>query len=105
MHRKPDSPVSPGALVARALQVRADVDAFNARWPALAPSGRTPTFTWEALERQLVDLAPSDLQAELVRGLLERVRAFAEMKPPEMVLREILKVSGLVLDDPTRSLD
>jgi hypothetical protein len=92
-----------GQLVARAMQVRADVDAFNAQWPPLPASDRAPDFTWEEIERQLVDLAPSDLQAELVHVFLERIRAYAAVKPPEMVLREVLKVAALVLDDPPSS--
>jgi hypothetical protein len=86
-------------LLTRALEVRADVEAFNARWPPLASGAVAPSFAWAALERQLVDLAPSDLQAELVRTLLLRVRAYAHVKPPEMVLREILRVAVLVLED------
>jgi hypothetical protein len=86
-------------LLARAMQVRSDVEAFSARWPRLPDEDAAPEFSWQALERQLVDLAPSELQAELVRGLLTRVRTGACVKPPEMVLREILKAAALVLED------
>jgi hypothetical protein len=94
-------------LIVSALQIRADIDAFEARWPALPPPAVAPppSFAWEALERQLVELAPSDLQAELVRGLVARVRAYAELKPPEMVLRQILSVAALVLEDNTPQSD
>jgi hypothetical protein len=86
-------------LLARALQVQAEVAAFSARWPPLRAESAAPGFSWEALERQLVDLAPTELQAELVRGLVGRLRAASGLKPPEMILREILKTTALVLDD------
>ena len=92
-------PGTRGELVARALQVRAEVDAFNARWSPLPRGDQATGFTWEELERQLVDMAPTDLQAELVRRLVERVKTFARLKPAEMVLREILTVAALVLDE------
>ncbi|MDB5445570.1 MAG: hypothetical protein JWQ97_887 [Phenylobacterium sp.] len=90
---------SRGELVARALQVRAEVEAFNARWSPLPRGDQAPAFAWEQLERQLVDMAPTDLQAELVRRLVARVKTFARLKPAEMVLREILTVAALVLDE------
>jgi hypothetical protein len=94
----PPFPSDP-ALVSRALQIRAEVEQFKGRWAPLPDRGRQMSFTWEELERQLVDLAPSELQAELVRRLVERTRLFAELKPQEMVLREVLCVAALVLDE------
>lgn len=90
---------SSASLIARALELRADVERFESRWKPLPAAEACPTFTWEQLERQLVDLAASDLQAELVRRLVGRTRRYAEFKPPEMVLREILCVAALVLDE------
>lgn len=86
-------------LVARALELRADVARFEGRWRPLADGERCLVFSWEELERQLVELAPSDLQAELVHRLLARTKVYAQLKPPEMVLREILCVAALVLED------
>ena len=86
-------------LVSRALQIRAEVDRFNGRWAPLPGGEARLAFKWEELERQLVDLAPSELQAELVHRLVERARQFAELKPPEMVLREVLCIAALVLDE------
>ena len=86
-------------LVARALALRADVERFESRWRPMGDVERCLAFSWEELERQLVELAPSDLQAELVHRLLARTKAYAELKPPEMVLREILCVAALVLED------
>lgn len=88
------------ALLARALQLNAEVEGFKARWGAVAPEQETcPTFTWEELERQLVDLAPTDLQAELAHKLVARTKAYARLKPPEMVLREILGIAALLLEE------
>lgn len=87
------------SLLSRALQIRAEVEQFQDRWAPLPESGPRLSFTWEELERQLVDLAPSDLQAELVHKLVERSRLFAELKPAEMVLREVLCIAALVLDE------
>jgi hypothetical protein len=98
MSSTPPLPSNPG-LVSRALQIREEVERFNGRWTPLPASGQRLSFTWEELERQLVDLAPSELQAELVRRLVERCRLFAELKPSEMVLREVLCVAALVLDE------
>jgi hypothetical protein len=96
-----DTPAQPSrlGLVSRAMQIRAEVEQFQGRWSPLPEDDRRLAFSWPELERQLVDLAPSDLQAELVRNLIERTRLYAELKPPEMVLREILCVAALVLGE------
>jgi hypothetical protein len=86
-------------LVARALEIRAEVDCFTGRWSPLAESEPCLSFSWEALERQLVELAPTDLQAELVRRLVTRTKVYAGLKPAEMVLREVLGLTALVLDE------
>jgi hypothetical protein len=98
MRNIPPVPSNP-ALLSRALEIRAQVERFKSRWAPLPATGQSLSFTWEELERQLVDLAPSDLQAELVRRLVQRTRLFAELKPAEMVLREVLCVAALVLDE------
>jgi len=87
------------ALVARALELRAAVEHFSGRWAPLAESEPCLSFTWEELERQLVELAPTDLQAELVHRLVARTKVYAGLKPPEMVLREVLSIAALVLDE------
>jgi hypothetical protein len=92
-------PTSSDPLVERALELRADVERFRGRWRPLGDTEPCLTVSWEELERQLVDLAPSDLQAELVHRLIARTKAYAELKPPEMVLREVLCVAALVLDE------
>ena len=98
MSDNPRFPSTPD-LVERALQIRAEVERFQDRWSPLPSRSPRLGFSWEELERQLVDLAPSELQAELVHRLVERTRLFADLKPGEMVLREILCVAALILDE------
>jgi hypothetical protein len=86
-------------VFARALELRAEVERFTGRWSPLAETEPCLTIGWEALERQLVELAPTDLQAELVHRLVERTKVYAGFKPPEMVLREVLRLTALVLDE------
>jgi hypothetical protein len=103
MTNTPRIPSDP-SLVSRALQIRDEVERFNGRWTPLPDEGsQRLSFKWEELERQLVDLAPTELQAELVHRLVERARLFSELKPPEMVLREVLCVAALVLDESAQS--
>lgn len=89
-------------LIARALELRAEADRFNEQWPVLPEGEPCISLRWEELERQLVELAPSDLQAELVHRLIARTRAYALFKPPEMVLRELLCITALVLDNSSK---
>jgi hypothetical protein len=104
MSNNPRFPSNPG-LVERALQIRAEVERFQDRWSPLPARAPRFGFTWDELERQLVDLAPSELQAELVHKLVERTRLFADLKPAEMVLREILCVAALILDESESESD
>ena len=86
--------------VGRALRLRQEIDAFEARWPKPTPSEESmPSFSWVQLERQLVDLAATDTQAEMARHLVSASRKLAPFKPPEMVLREILCLTWVLLDE------
>ncbi|HKR86804.1 MAG TPA: hypothetical protein VJS38_01390 [Phenylobacterium sp.] len=95
------SPTPEDPLLARALELRADVERFQGRFGNIVGEGGDAclTFKWEELERQLVDLAPSDLQAELVHRLVARTKTYAALKPGEMVLREIISIAALILDE------
>lgn len=89
--------------VGRALRLRREIEAFEARWPT--PTDREeamPSFTWTELERQLVDLAATTTQAEMARHLVSATRKLAPFKPPEMVLREILCLTWVLLDENFR---
>lgn len=93
------SPTPEDPLLARALELRADVERFRGRFGPVGEGEACLTFKWEELERQLVDLAPSDLQAELVHRLVARTKTYAALKPGEMVLREIITIAALILDE------
>lgn len=87
------------AAIGKALRLRREIEEFETRWPTAARGETTPTFTWEQLERQLVDLAPTETQAEMARHLVSATRKLAPFKPPEMVLREILCLTWVLLDE------
>ncbi|MDB5477494.1 MAG: hypothetical protein JWP49_3005 [Phenylobacterium sp.] len=91
------------AVVGKALRLRREIDDFEARWPASSARGETiPTFSWEQLERQLVDLAATETQAAMARHLVSATRKLAPFKPSEMVLREILCMTWVLLDENFR---
>ena len=70
------------AVIGRALRLRREIDEFESRWPSSAMREENlPTFSWEQLERQLVDLAATRVTR---RG--EEVR----LTPTEWHLLEVL---------------
>jgi hypothetical protein len=88
------------AVIGRALRLRREIDDFEARWPALAKREEIlPGFSWTQLERQLVDLAATPAQADMARHLVSATRKLAPFKPPEMVLREVLCLTWVLLDE------
>jgi hypothetical protein len=89
--------------IGRAMRLRQEIDDFESRWPTNSVRGEMlPTFSWEQLERQLVDLAATETQAEMVRHLVSATRKLAPFKPSEMVLREILCMTWVLLDENFR---
>ena len=88
------------AAVNRVTRLRQEVDAFQARWPA-TPGEETPGpgFTWAQLERQLADLAGCPTKAAMARDLISATAKMSRFKPPEMVLREILCMTWVLLDE------
>lgn len=92
------------AVIGRALRLRREIDEFEVRWPAAGPAGEEPipSFSWDQLERQLVDLAATPTQAAMARHLVSANRKLAPFKPPEMVLREILCLTWVLLDESFR---
>lgn len=58
-----------------------------------------PTFTWEALERQLTDLAVTPAQKALVVTLVSATRKQSAFKPSELVLREMLCIAAVLMDE------
>ena len=92
------------AVIGKALRLRREIDDFEARWPTPAAREETlPSFTWAQLERQLIDLAATPAQAKMVRHLVSGTRKLAPFKPSEMVLREILCMTWVLLDENFKS--
>jgi hypothetical protein len=91
------------AVIGRVLRLKQEIESFEARWPT---SGRRdesiPTFTWDQLERQLTDLAATPAQESMVRHLVSATRKMAPFKPAEMVLREVLCMTWVLLDENFR---
>jgi hypothetical protein len=88
------------AVIGRALRLRREIDDFETRWPTTASREEMiPTFSWAQLERQLVDLAATPQQASMARHLVSATRKLAPFKPSEMVLREILCMTWVLLDE------
>jgi hypothetical protein len=79
--------------------IRQETDRFVSRFPE--PDRKTPalSITWESLERQLESLAGTPQRKTLVEPLLSATRKQAWCKPPEMVLREILVIAGVLQDE------
>jgi hypothetical protein len=91
------------AVIGRALRLRREIEAFETRWPTSERREETiPNFSWEQLERQLVDLAATPVQASMARHLVSATRKLAPFKPSEMVLREILCMTWVLLDENFR---
>jgi len=89
--------------IGRALRLQREITDFESRWPTnQVRSEAIPTFSWAQLERQLVDLAATETQAEMVRHLVSATRKLAPFKPSEMVLREILCMTWVLLDENFR---
>jgi len=91
------------AMIGRALRLKREIDAFEARWPKTERRDEAiPGFTWDQLERQLVDLSATPAQASMARHLVSATRKLAPFKPSEMVLREILCMTWVLLDENFR---
>jgi len=86
--------------ISNALQLRREVESFLDRWPeGAAPSGAMPSISWPQLERQLTDLATTPAKQQMAGPLVSATRKQAPFKPPEMVLREILCIAAVLMDE------
>ena len=91
-------------IAGRALRLRREISDFEGRWPtAAAEEDLVPSISWAQLERQLVDLAATPAQASMARHLVSATRKLARFKPSEMVLREILCLTWVLLDENFRT--
>ena len=83
-----------------AIWLHGEVARFRRSWPEPEGAQRPmPAFSWEALERQLADLAATPEKAEAARTLVSATRKQASFKPAEMVLREVLEAAFVVMDE------
>ena len=93
------------AAIQQAMRLHTEIKAFEKCWPsqpAPAAEDLIPAVTWTQLERQLTDLTDTDTKAIMVRDLVSATRKMARFKPPEMVLREVLCLAGVLLDESFR---
>ena len=83
------------------LMMKRDIRAFRAAYPPCetARGALIQGFTWEALERQLIDLATDGAKAAMAGPLVSATRKQARFKPPELVLREILCLASTLMDE------
>jgi hypothetical protein len=58
-----------------------------------------PTFTWAMLEQQLSDLAGSPQRKALAGTLVSATRKQASFKPAALVLRELLCIASVLMDE------
>jgi hypothetical protein len=72
---------------------------FRPTKKASSPESLGLTFTWDALERQLADLAVTPTQRGLAPTLVSATRKLAGFKPPELVLREVLCIAAVLMDE------
>jgi hypothetical protein len=87
-------------IVANARSMRKEVDSFLERWPEVsAASGPLPSISWRQLERQLADLATSPAKKQMAGPLVSATRKQAPFKPPEMVVREVLCIAAVLMDE------
>ena len=87
--------------VRRTTLIKRDIRAFNIHFPSCDFIRGTPIqgVTWEALERQLTDLAADPAKAAMAAPLVSATRKQAKFKPSEMVLREILCLASTLMDE------
>ena len=60
---------------------------------------QTLTFSWDDLQHQLTELAVTERQRGLVPSLISATRKQAPFKPPQMVLREVLCIASVLMDE------
>lgn len=97
---QPSTQPSTREAISNALQLRREVNTFLDRWPeAVAQSGPMPSISWRQLERQLADLATTPAKQQMAGPLVSATRKQAPFKPPEMVIREILCIAAVLMDE------
>ncbi len=99
-HQEPELSPDYRQAIKSAIWLHGEVARFRRAWPEPEGAQRPmPPFSWEALERQLADLAATPEKAEAARTLVSATRKQASFKPAEMVLREVLEAAFVVMDE------
>jgi hypothetical protein len=95
------APVVDREVIRVARAMKRDIGVFRQTHPISEQLlGRPmPGFTWEALQRQLEQLAADPMKASMAGPLVSATRKQARFKPPEMVLREILCLASTLMDE------
>lgn len=92
-------------VVRRAAPLRAEIDRFEATWPAPTPDEmRFPPITWDQLARQIEDLAACPTSSEIAREALAGLRKLSPWMPAEMALRQMLVIAWAAMDEPESTL-
>lgn len=105
MKQAPANDTDPTPVMTPAIREasRQAVDArrFRTRFPPLTGTRHDlPRITWDHLQRQLTDLSPCT--SDEVAAMLRPLKRASSGKPPEMVLRELLIVVAILLDEAPR---
>jgi hypothetical protein len=80
-------------------RIAGQVVPFRPGRTAPRPEAAPLIFTWEMLEQQLSDLAVTPTQRGLVHTLVSGTRKQARFKPSEQVLREVLCLASVLMDE------
>jgi hypothetical protein len=83
-----------------AMSLRQEIDQFQRTFPPMPSTpAPMPSFDWMEFERQLASLAANTTSALIVPSMVAAVRKTSALKPPEMVLRDLICMAFTVLDE------
>jgi hypothetical protein len=86
--------------IQNAMLLRKDIQIFLSRWPSQSnQEDWLPSLSWTQLQRQIEDLATTPSKKAMVASLISATRKQARFKPPEMVMREILCIAAVLMDE------
>jgi hypothetical protein len=85
--------------LAEAVRRTVKIEEFISRFPPLNDQTLIPPITWEEVRRQLEALAFNRGTRSMVAPLLDGLIAKAMWQTPEMVVRDLILLTGLVMDE------
>ncbi len=89
--------------IAELYRRRTEIAAFQARFAPMPTVDTLPAISWAAVRRQLEELAWTRRSRSMVYPLLEELKSRAAWQTPEMVVRGLILLAGLVLDEQSMS--